>query len=326
MSAKIRWGLWGTSAISASFAEALRGLPGAELVAVGSRSEDRASRFAAQHGAGRAYGSRDALLADPGLDVIYVASPNAAHEEDVRAAIAAKKAVLCEKPLCTSAAAAERLAGEARAAGVFLMEAMWTRFFPLIAELEGLLARGEIGELGLLEADFGFAGDRIAEPRIFDPRYGGGAILDVGVYPLWFAHHLLGPPRRVQAGGRIGPSGVEESVAILLEHERGAISVLSASIAVATASTAVLGGSRGHVRLESPWWRPRAALVCREGEADRRIDAPFMGNGYAHEALEVMGCLARGERESARHPLSASIEVLRTADRVRALVGLASKV
>lgn len=326
MSAKIRWGLWGTSAISASFAEALRGLPEAELAAVGSRDEARASRFAAEQGVRRAHGSREALFADPELDVIYVASPNAAHEEDVRAALAARKAVLCEKPLCTSAAAAERLAAQSRAAGVFLMEAMWTRFFPLIAELDGLLARGEIGALGLLEADFGFAGDRIAEPRIFDPAYGGGAILDVGVYPLWLAHHLLGPPRRVQAAGHIGPLGAEESVAMVLEHERGAISVLSASIAVATASTAVLGGSRGHLRLERPWWRPKVAVLGREGEPDRRIDAPFMGNGYAHEALEVMGCLARGERESAQHPLSVSIEVLRTADRVRSLLGGAPKV
>lgn len=308
---RIGWGILGTGGISARFAADLVHAPGAHVAAVASRSLPRAEAFRASLGADRAHLEVEALAADPAVDVVYVGTPHVRHAADTLACLAAGKAVLCEKPLTTSLADAARVIEAARGKGVFLMEALWTRFFPAMERL--LEAAGsELGAPAMLQADFGFTGDRASEPRLFDPAYAGGALLDVGVYPIWLALALLGPPEQVSGSKVMGPSGVEERAGITMVHAGGALSVLSCAITADTGSEAVLYGERGAARLDAPWWRPAGLTV-----AGRRIDAPHLGVGYAHEAIEVMRCLRAGLTESPGMPHAMSLEILRVVERLR---------
>ncbi|MFO0727256.1 MAG: Gfo/Idh/MocA family oxidoreductase [Myxococcota bacterium] len=310
-----RWGIWGTSAIAASFARGLSFAEGAVLQAVGSRDAGRAEAFLAATGARRAHVGRAALLGDPEVDVVYIASPNAFHEEDCLAAIAAKKAVLCEKPLSTSVASARRIEAAAEAAGVFVMEAMWTRFFPLIPALEAAIA--EVGPLCTIEADFGFAADPVQDVRIFDPAYGAGALLDVGVYPIWLALHFGGPAAEVRGLSVRAQAGVDASAGLVIRHANDRLSTLSCSIVSSTPSRAIFGCARGHLELEPPWWRPEGAILRRDGAAPEALFRAMRGNGYAHEAEEVMRCLGANLTESPKHPLSMTRQILQVVEAVR---------
>ncbi len=316
---RIGWGILGTGGISARFTADLIHAPGAHVAAVASRSLDRAEAFRAAVGAGRAHVEVEALAADPAVDVVYVGTPHVRHAADTLACLAAGKAVLCEKPLTPSLADAARVVEAARARGVFLMEAMWTRFFPAIERLLDPATRAELGAPTILHADFGFTGDRVAEPRLFDPAYAGGALLDVGVYPIWLALALLGPPETVSGACVRGPTGVEERAGVTMTHASGALSVLSCAITADTGSEAVLYGERGAARLDAPWWRPTGLTLSGSGDGavKRHIDAPHLGVGYAHEAIEVMRCLRAGLTESPAMPHAMSLEILRVVEALR---------
>ena len=197
---RIRWGILATGAIATQFVSDLRLLPDAEVVAVGSRTTTAAEAFAARHGIPRAYGSWQELAADPDLDVIYVATPHSAHFEATMTCLAAGRATLTEKPFTLDLATAQCLVSTARDAGVFLMEAMWTRCFPAIRQLNKLIADGAIGEVTNVQAAFGLAGPFPATSRLVDPTLGGGALLDLGVYPVTIAHLFLGAPMRSPPG------------------------------------------------------------------------------------------------------------------------------
>lgn len=294
----IGWGILGTGGISRRFAADLVHAPGARVVAVASRERARAQALAAELGAPRAHVEVESLAADPAVDVVYVGTPHVRHTPDALACLRAGKAVLCEKPLTPGLVTTEQLLAEAHARGVFLMEALWTRFFPATLALLDQLEAGAVGEPTVLTADFGFRGDPASEPRLFDPAYAGGALLDVGVYPLWLATLLLGPAARVSAAAVRGPSGVDERTGVVLVHDGGGLSVLSAAISADTASAAVLEGHGGRVRLDSPWWRPRGFVVEPREGAPIHHRLEHLGEGYAHEAIEVMRCLRAGLTES----------------------------
>jgi predicted dehydrogenase len=322
MSNRVRWGILGTGKIAREFIAALRRLPDAELSAVGSRSLESAKRFADEFGISHRHGSYAELVNDPEVEVIYVATPHSRHADNTRLALNAGKAVLCEKPFTINAAQAREVIALARQRKLFLMEAMWTRCFPLMKKLRELLSSGATGEVRQLTADFGFRAERQDEPRLFGPEFGGGALLDVGVYPVSLASMMFGTPVKIVSMANLGPTGVDEEAAMILTHRGGELAILHAAIRLETAQEAVLTGTQGRIRIHSPWWRPVAMTLSRDGKSDERFDFPLDGNGYEYEAREVMACLRSGKLESPLLPLDESLSIMETLDALRAQWGL----
>ncbi|MBM0237942.1 Gfo/Idh/MocA family oxidoreductase [Micromonospora sp. ATA32] len=317
-----RWGILATGNIAGSFAEDLRLVPGAELDAVGSRTVESGERFARRHGAQRAYGSWAELAADADVDVVYVATPHAAHHEAALACLAAGRAVLVEKPLTLDLPTSVELVDSARAAGVFLMEAMWMRTNPLIRRVCELVADGAIGTVTSVQADFGVAGPFPPEHRMRARVLGGGALLDLGVYPVSLAHLLLGVPQHVRAWARLGPEGVDENTGIVLGYDSGPVATLSCGILGATRLAASITGTTGRIDLPEPFYRPGSAVLHRAGAEPETLVAELVGGGYQDEAAEVQRCLAEGLTESPLVPHSTTLEVMALLDDIRALTGV----
>ena len=353
-SKEIRWGILGTGAIAAHFAEGLASVPGATLQAIGSRARASADAFARAHGARRAYGSYEELARDPEVDVVYVATPNSAHRDNAILCIEAGKAVLCEKPFTVDAAEARQVVELARARDVFCMEGMWMRFVPLVRELSVLLRGGTIGDVRMITASLGMPFAFDAAHRVFDPLLGGGALLDLGVYPVSFAFYLLGRPTRVSSHAVLGATGVDEQATILLDFPEGRQAALTTSLRNTTSNDATVMGTDGMIRVAGPLYRPesltvhrsspaggthpvRSGIVARAGRLARLRQNPLvrdvrslvararaktvtrrvLGNGYAHEAEEVMRCLRAGDRESPVMPLDETLAIMETMDAIR---------
>jgi len=319
---QVRWGILGTGAIARQFVQGLNSLPEAEVLAVGSRSRASAKKFADKRNIPHRHAGYDDLASDPDIDVVYVATPHPFHAENATLCLEAGKAVLCEKPFSVNAAQAERVVGLAREKGLFLMEGMWTRFFPLMGEVRRLVSEGAIGELRMLNVDFGFRAGLDPASRLFDPKLGGGALLDVGVYCVSFASMILDPPSRSVGLAHLGETGVDEQASIILEHEGGRLANLSIGIRTATPQEATIMGTEGYVKIHAPWWRPMSMTVSRPGEEDETIEAPVSGNGFNYEAAEVIRCLRAGQTESDIMPLDETISVMRTMDGIRDAWGL----
>ncbi|MFG2055515.1 Gfo/Idh/MocA family protein [Micromonospora sp. NPDC048930] len=317
-----RWGILATGHIAGRFAEDLRLVPGAELVAVGSRTRESAELFAARHDVPRAYASWAELAADPDVDVIYVATPHAAHHEATMTCLAGEKAVLVEKPCTLDLATSTELVETARRRGLFLMEAMWMRTNPLILRVLELVRDGAIGEVTHVRADFGAAGPFPPEHRMRARTLGGGALLDLGVYPVSLAHLLLGVPQHVRAWARLSPEGVDENTGLVFGWDSGAVAMLSCGMVGATAITASITGTTGRIDLPEPFYRPGAAVLHRLGAEPETIPADLTGGGYQYEAIEVQRCLAAGLIESQLVPHSATLEVMALLDDVRARIGV----
>jgi predicted dehydrogenase len=316
-----RWGILSTGRIAGVFATGLASLPDAELVAVGSRSTASAAAFAERFHVPRAYASYDELVADPDIDAIYIATPHSSHAEDALRAIATGKAVLCEKPFTINATEAATVVAAARARGVFVMEAMWTRFLPVFVAIREQIAAGRIGEVRLLSADFGFRTAVNPASRLFDPALGGGALLDVGVYCVSLASMLFGPPTGIQSLANLGSTGVDEQAAILLGHASGAMALLATATRTDTPHEATILGTAGMIRVAAPWWAARAYRITVDGVTED-CALPPLGNGYAHEAAEVARCVRAGLTESPIMPLDETIAIMRTLDALRAQWGL----
>jgi predicted dehydrogenase len=314
----IRGGILGTGRIAGTFAAALEALPDAELTAVGSRSAEAAASFRQRHGAARFHASYAALANDPDVDIVYVATPHAFHYPSVRLCLEGGKAVLCEKPFTLNAAQARELVHLARLQRLFLMEAMWTRFLPAFREMRRIIADGTIGEIRFLTSDFGFQKAFDAGHRLFDPAMGGGALLDVGVYLASLASGLFGTPTRIHSLAHFGTSGVDEQAALLFGYDGGRFAQLTTAITATTPQEAVIVGSAGSIRLHAPWWKVERLTLTVDGSQPEVIDAPYLGNGYTHEAMEAMRCLRSGAGESPLMPLDETVAVIETLDRVRA--------
>ncbi|MFC8846607.1 MULTISPECIES: Gfo/Idh/MocA family protein [unclassified Micromonospora] len=317
-----RWGILATGHIAGRFAEDLRHVPGAELVAVGSRTPEAARSFADRHGAQRAYGSWAELAADDEVDAIYVATPHAAHHEATMTCLAAGRAVLVEKPFTLDLADSAELVGAARARGVFLMEAMWMRTNPLILRVVELLADGAIGQVTGVQADFGVAGPFAPESRMRARALGGGALLDLGVYPVSLAHLLLGVPQHVRAWAKIGPEEVDENTGIVFGYDSGAVATLSCGMIGATPLVASITGTAGRIELPAPFFRPPSATLHRAGAEPETIPADLTGGGYQYEAIEVQRCLAAGLTESPLVPHATTLEVMALLDDIRTQIGV----
>ena len=317
----LRWGVIGTGSIAQTFAAAMEHVPGSTIVAVASRQQATAEEFAATHGVARAYGGDEALVDDDEVDVVYVATPHHRHHDDTIRALGAGKHVLCEKPLALSATQANAMADTARRHDRFLMEAIWSRFLPGYVALRSILDAGEIGEVLHVEASFGFRAPMDPTHRLFDLALGGGALLDLGLYPVQLAHLVLGTPTTVSAHGRIGVTGVDEHIVVSMGFESGAIAVAQAAIRTPLASTARITGTNGTILLPQYMHAPMYVDVEVDGTS-RRIDTPLGGGSLRHEIEEVEHCIARGETESAVLPVAESCAIAATLDQARAAIGL----
>lgn len=317
----LRWGFLGTGTIAAVVADDLALVEGSERFAVASRTADRASRFAAAHGFEGSYGSYSELLADREVDVVYVATPHAQHHAVTSAALAARKPVLVEKAFTCTAAAARDLVEQAGAAGLFMMEAMWTRFVPTTVQVQRWLDEGAVGDVRQVHADLGFAAPYDPAHRLFDPAQGGGALLDIGVYPVSFAQMVLGTPTTVQAVGVLAENGVDLEDALLLGHADGAQALLSASLTSDGPGRAVIVGTEGRITLEPRFHHASRVVLERRGHDPVVAEPPITGRGYAHQMAHVAQCLAEGLGESPLMPLADTLTVMDTLDRALDLVG-----
>ena len=321
MADKVRWGILAPGSIARSFAEGLSALPDAELTAVGSRAQERADAFGDRFGVPHRHGSYADLAADPDVDVIYVATPHSAHKDATLLCLEAGKAVLCEKPFAINAAEAEAMIRAARDRKLFLMEAMWTRFFPAVAKVREWLAQGAVGRVQMVIADFGFCAGVDPEGRLFNLELGGGGLLDVGVYAVSFASMVLGgPPAEVSGLAHLGETGVDELGGMVLKMAAGSLAVLYTAVRATTPQEAHILGTEGRIHIPTPFWRPPVAVLFREDE--ERVELPAEGNGYNYQAAEVMRCLRGGRLESDIMPLDESLSVMQTLDRIREQWGL----
>ncbi len=324
MPKKIRWGILGPGGIAHKFAAALKAIPDAEIVAVGSRNRQRAKAFADTFNVPHRHGSYGELAGNPEIDVVYVATPHPFHKECAMLCLAAGKAVLCEKPFTVDAEQAEALIACAREHKQFLMEAMWTRFIPVIAKVRAWLADGVIGEPRMLTADFGNRVVLTAENikgRLFAPELAGGALLDIGVYTVSLASMVFGAPTQITSLAHIGETGVDERAAILLGYDAGQIASLSCAITTRTSQDAHIFGTEGAIHIPNFSRATSATLEVLEKEP-LQIEIPFTENGFEYQAIEVINCLREGKLESDVMPLDESLSIVKTMDTARAQWGL----
>ena len=309
MSREIRWGIVGPGRIAESVVQDFPVVDGARAVAVASRSLDRAKAFADRHGLERAYGSYAEIIADPDVDVLYLATPHPQHHALALAGLRAGKALLIEKAFTATTAGTAEIVDVARQTGVFVMEAMWTRFQPAVVALRDLVADGAIGEVRSVQADLGVSREYDPADRLFDLAQGGGALLDLGVYVVSFAQMLLGTPGRVVAAGSLFPSGADAEASLLLDYGDGRSATLMTSLRNALPGQARVFGTTGWIDVLPRFHHPTTIVLHRAGAEPETITRPAIGAGYAHELIEVSDGVREGRSESAVMPLADTLAV-----------------
>lgn len=323
MAASIRWGILGTGNIAHKFAEGLKSCESAELAAVGSRAQDTADRFGDEFNVPRRHASYEALAADPNVDVIYVSTPHPMHRPNTILCLENGKSVLCEKPFTVNAREAREVVDVARRSGKFLMEAMWTRYLPIIRQAHAWVNEGAIGEVRMVEASFGFRGGTDETSRLMAPELAGGGLLDVGVYPISLASFICGgAPEDIVSMAQLSSTGVDEQAAMVLKYKGGALAVLSCAIRTNTLHTAVIMGTEGMIVIDAQFWCGTTATLDRAGEKPLRKELPLKGNGYNYQADEVAACIRAGKVESDHMTWAESISIMETMDRIRAQWGV----
>ncbi|WP_371556571.1 Gfo/Idh/MocA family oxidoreductase [Streptomyces longwoodensis] len=321
----VRWGILATGGIAAAFTADLIDLPDAEVVAVASRSEASARAFGERFGIPRAYGDWASLAKDADIDVVYIATPHAAHRAAAGLCLEAGRNVLCEKPFTLNVREAGELVDLARREGRFLMEAMWMYCNPMVRRLKQLVDDGAIGEVRTVQADFGLEGPFPAAHRLRDPAQGGGALLDLGVYPVSFAQLLLGEPAGIAAQAVLSDEGVDLQTGAVLSWDSGALAALHCSIDGGTGTSASVTGTRGRIDLPAGFFHPERFVLHRTGREPQEFVAdPADGprTTMRHEAREVMRAVRAGETESPLVPLDGTLAVMRTLDTVRERIGV----
>jgi predicted dehydrogenase len=319
----IRWGVAGPGGIAVRFANAMQYCPDGRITAVASRSRERADAFGDRFDVPTRYGDYVGLAEDPEVDAVYIATPHSRHETDATVYLAAGKHVLCEKPFALDASQVRRMIAAAQASGRFCMEAMWSRFLPAYRALADLLDAGRIGNPLFAEADFGFRRPMDPTHRLFDPALGGGALLDLGIYPLQLADLVFGRPDRIVADAILGETGVDEQVAAILHHPAGGLAVVKAATRVTLACTARIAGTDGTIDLPAFMHHPdEVRVTSSRGAAAEVIDTRFDGDGLRFEIDEVHRCVMEGLTESPTWPLAKTLELAETMDTIRDQIGV----
>lgn len=311
------WGILGTGFIARAMADALALIPEAKLVAVGSRTQTTADAFGRAYDVPNCFDSYQAVVSCPDVDVVYVATPHVFHARDAMMALVHGKAVLCEKPFTMNAIEAADVIELARSRKLFLMEAMWTRFVPAVVRLREWIQEKKIGRLLQIHASLGWKMEFDAKSRLFDPALGGGALLDLGVYPISFCSMLLGTPAEVAGVMDPAPTGVDMQCAEVMHYTSGAIASTAASFIANLPSDALVIGSNGSIRVHGPLFAPQALTLQLGDGQPQTLEFLYLGNGYVHEAIEVMNCIAKGKIESDIMSLDETLSVMQTLDQVR---------
>jgi predicted dehydrogenase len=323
MHERVRWAILGTGKIANRFGTALNNISKrAQLLAVGSRSRERAEDFADRYSIPKRYTGYENVIADPDIDIVYIGTPGVFHHRDVTMCLEGGKHVLCEKPLTINAQEAESLIELARRKDCFLMEAMWTRFFPIHVRIRELLSQDAIGELRGLTANFIATVPADPKNRFYDVHLGAGVLLDLGSYGISWAYNLFGPPEEVTGLAFFGETGADYQSACILRHKGGRISTITASMISFDVKEAVVYGSQGKIVVHEPWYKPTAISVYHKGEVPKTVKFPLNSyNGYEYEALAVMDCIQDGKTECETMPLHETLEIIKIMDGLRAQWG-----
>jgi dihydrodiol dehydrogenase / D-xylose 1-dehydrogenase (NADP) len=307
--APIRWGIIGTGNIAKIFARDVPLAEGAELVAVGSRSQATADAFGAMFNVPRRYGTYEGLIEDPEVDVVYVATPHPAHHDVTIALLDAGKHVLCEKPFAMNTAEAREMVEAARKNNRFLMEAMWTRFRPAMVKVRELIQGGEIGDVQYLTATMGWNNPFDPEFRLYAKELGGSALLDAGVYAVSFAHMVLGEPDTIVSVAELGETGVDENCMITTHYPSGAVANAGITVRANSRNLAMIAGTKGSILMDHDWHRPSTFTIYRDGQEPEFFDLSHEGIGYQFEIMEVGQCIREGKTEHPVMPLDETIQV-----------------
>lgn len=321
----IRWGILGCGRSAGKFAADLRQVPDAELHAVASRDLEKARAFAAEHPAKHIHGSYEALVNDPDVDVIYVATPHAMHHEHTLLCLRHQKAVLCEKAFAINETQAREMVAESATRNVFLMEALWTRFLPHYLKVREMIAEGTLGELRSVQVNFGFTPQAPVPQRIYDPALGGGTLLDIGIYNVFLVQSILGVPDDIQASMTPAPTGVDEQLAVQFRCAGGAVAQLLSTFSSNLPTDANIAGTQGRIRLGTRFYEPSTTIEFYPDRVDSLQVIPFHkepGWGYQFQVRHVHDCLRQGLRESPVLRHEDSLALMRTMDRIRSIVGL----
>jgi predicted dehydrogenase len=319
---QIRWGILGTGWIAHQQTTDLVG-NGFNVVAVGSRTQESADAFAAEFGIPRAYGSYEALVADPEVDAIYVSTPHPMHAENATLALKAGKHVLVEKPFTIAAAQAKAVVELAAANRLVALEAMWTRFLPHMLRIREIIAAGVIGEVRTLLADHDQNLPKDPAHRINNPELGGGALLDLGIYPVSFAHDVFGAPTSIQANAAKTATGVDRQTAIVLGYAGGQQAVLHTALDTLGPNRAAIVGTLGRIEIESVWYTPTPFTVFdSDGAVIERFDQPVKNRGMQFQAWELERLVREGLVAGEILPAVESVEIMETLDEIRSQIGL----
>lgn len=319
MDRKIRFGIIGAGGIAQKFAKGIGFVEDAQLSAIASRSLERANTLADMFDVEKRYDSYEALAKDPDIDVVYICTPNALHKEHTILCLKNKKAVICEKPFAASKAEAQEMIQVAKDNGVFLMEAMWTRFFPVVKKVKEWVESGLIGQVKMIKGDFGFKCTRGYGDIRFNKDLAGGALMDVGIYPVSFASLIYNAqPTTIKTIASIGQTGVDEQTAMIFGYDNGQMALLSCAIATDIPRDMYIIGENGHIHIPNVWYAQSATLKV-PGSEDQVIDLPMTGNGYNYEVEEVVRCIQNGRLESETMPLWESLEIVATLDKIGGL-------
>ena len=315
------WGILGPGGIAKAFAEDLKRLDGHSIAAVGSRTLSNAQSFANTFG-GTAYGSYEELVADPQVDAIYVATPHPAHKENVILALNAGKPVLCEKPFAVNAAEAQQMVDAAHKNGVALMEAMWARFLPHYAQVREIIQSGVLGKIHTIHADHG---QRLADqniPRLVEPSLAGGALLDLGIYPVSFAHMILGNPSKITSSAVLTDKGVDAQTSMIFDYASGAQAVLNTTMIEQTPCRAVVAGLHGWLEIDRTFYNPASMRVVLNDGATTEYPSSYIGHGLREQAEVFKQLVKSGQQQSQILNWQDTVDIMKTLDQVRSQIGL----
>lgn len=318
----LRWGILATGGIAHSFASDLR-TSGLDLVAVGSRTQESADAFAAEFDIPRAHGSYAALVADPDVDIIYVSTPHPMHHADARLALENGKHVLVEKAFTVNRTEAEDLQRLAVERGLLATEAMWTRYLPHMVRVREIIAEGGIGEVRTVSADHTQLISSDPEHRLNALELGGGALLDLGIYPISFIWDILGAPETIHAVARLGDTGADTEVATVMTHASGAVSTSVSSSRAAGANTATIVGTKARIEFDRVWYTPTSfRVVTPDGTVQESYTSEVEGRGMQYEALAAERLVRDGILEGDILPLAETVAIMGTLDEIRAQIGV----
>lgn len=318
MTDSIKWGIIGTGNIAHQFARGLQAVPDAELVAIASRSQERADEFGKEFDIKHRHPSYEALAQNDEVQAVYIATPHTYHKDNTLLCLNHNKHVLCEKPFAVNTGEAREMVNLARDRKRFLMDAVWTRFFPIMVKLREILAQGVIGDVILAQADFGFRMKEVnPDHRLFNPELAGGALLDVGIYPVQFASMVYGKqPRDIVSQVTIGETGVDELSVMVFKYDDYEMATLTTAIRLSTPHEARIMGTKGIISIPD-WWHPTEMMVHVNGKDPKIHKMEIEGNGYNYEAIEVGRCIREGIIESDVMPLDETLNIMGTMDRIR---------